>query len=64
MADRTISVTEAARMVPVVPPVCPAARLAEAWPCLPHLTPADARAYAADLARARGALPPPRDPWA
>jgi prevent-host-death family protein len=91
MADRTISVTEAARnfsdlvnrvhytgesatlvrngvpvarMVPAGPPVCPAARLAEAWPGLPHLTPADARAYAADLVRARGTLPPPRDPWA
>jgi prevent-host-death family protein len=53
-----------ARMVPAGPPVCPAALLAEAWPRLPHLTPAEARAFAADVAKARAALPAERDPWA
>ena len=53
-----------ARMVPAGPPVCPASRLANAWPTLPHLTPADARRFAADITKARAALPAPRDPWA
>lgn len=91
MADRTVSVTDAARnfsdlvnrvyytgetatlvrngvavarVVPAGPTACPAARLADAWPGLPHLPPADARTFAADVARARAELPPPRDPWA
>jgi prevent-host-death family protein len=91
MADRTISVTEAARnfsdlvnrvfytgesatlvrggvpvvrMIPAGPPVCPASRLAAAWPTLPHLTAADARRLAADIAAARATLPAPGDPWA
>jgi prevent-host-death family protein len=53
-----------ARMVPAGPPLCPAARLAHAWPSLPHLSPADARRLAADIAKARAALPTPHDPWA
>jgi prevent-host-death family protein len=53
-----------ARMVPAGPPACPAALLASAWSRLPHLTPADARRFAEDVARARAALPPERDPWA
>jgi antitoxin (DNA-binding transcriptional repressor) of toxin-antitoxin stability system len=53
-----------ARMIPAGPPLCPASRLAQAWPTLPHLSPADARRMAADIATARAALPAPRDPWA
>jgi len=53
-----------ARMVPAGPPVCAAALLADAWARLPHLTPADARQFAADVAKARAALPAERDPWA
>jgi prevent-host-death family protein len=91
MADRTISVTDAARnfsdlvnrvfytgqsatlvrsgvpvarIVPAGPPVCPAAHLAESWRRLPHLTEAEARRLADDVAKARGRLTPPRDPWA
>ena len=53
-----------ARMVPPGPPVCPAFLLADAWPRLPHLTPAEARRLAADIATARADLPPALDPWA
>jgi len=53
-----------ARVVPAGPPITPASLLAEAWGRLPHLTPAEAGRFAADIAKARAALPPPRDPWA
>ena len=53
-----------ARMIPPGPPVCPAALLADAWPRLPHLTAAESRRLAQDIAAARAALPTPRDPWA
>jgi hypothetical protein len=45
------------------PPVT-AAEVAARWPTLPHLTPAEAAAFAADLETARRELPPDRDPWA
>lgn len=41
-----------------------ARKLAHRWPRLPYLMPADAVAFADDLAVARLALPAPADPWA
>lgn len=41
-----------------------ARELAHRWPLLPRLSPADAEAFAADVAAARSAFRAPADPWA
>ena len=54
-----------AYIAPMAPTGIPARELAYRWPLLPRLAPADAEAFAADVAAARAALrPPPADPWA
>lgn len=51
-------------IAPMAPTGIPAAELAHRWPLLPRLTPAEANAFAGDVAAARAELPPPADPWA
>ena len=44
-------------------PLLTARELAARWPALPRLEPADAAAFAADVAAARRDLPPASAPW-
>jgi len=52
-----------ARLTPPAPATLSAAELAERWAALPHLEPADADAFAEDLAEARRNLPVAPDRW-
>ena len=52
-----------AYVAPMSPTGIPARELAHRWALLPRLSPEDAEAFAADVAAARAALPPPADPW-
>ena len=52
-----------ARLTPAGPATLSAAEAAERWPTLPHLEPADAEAFAADLTAARRTLPAAADRW-
>ena len=53
-----------AYVAPLAPTGIPARELAHRWPLLPRLAPADADAFARDVAAARAEVPPPADPWA
>lgn len=52
-----------ARVVPVLPWVRRADELAVAWRSLPHLSPAEAEEFAADLAKDRADLCLPNSKW-
>jgi prevent-host-death family protein len=52
-----------ARIVPVEPRPLTGAELAEIWKRLPHLSPEEADAFAADIEAGRRSLLPLRDPW-
>jgi hypothetical protein len=54
-----------AYVAPLAPTGIPARELAHRWALLPRLAPADADAFAHDVAAARAQVPlPPADPWA
>jgi antitoxin (DNA-binding transcriptional repressor) of toxin-antitoxin stability system len=52
-----------ARLTPPAPATLAARDLAERWPALPHLEPADAQAFAEELAEARRTLPVAPELW-
>lgn len=52
-----------AYVAPMAPTGISARELAHRWPLLPRLTPADAEAFARDVAAARAAVGTPADPW-
>lgn len=53
-----------AYVAPMAPTGIPARELAHRWPLLPRLSPADAAAFADDVAAARAEMGAPADPWA
>lgn len=53
-----------AKIIPVGSGARTGAELADLWPSLPHLPPAEADAFARTVAAARKALPSLKDPWA
>jgi prevent-host-death family protein len=53
-----------AYVAPMAPSGIPARELGHRWPLLPRLSPADAEAFATDLAAARATVATPADPWA